>query len=48
MLGHPKLIEFNNKYSVLINHWKNGYCTIQEVLEATEILEKLNICKEDK
>lgn len=41
MLGHPKLIEFNKKYSVLLKHHKNGNCTINEVLEAIEILEKI-------
>lgn len=41
MLGHPKLIKFNKKYSALLNHYKNGNCTINEVLEAIEILEKI-------
>lgn len=47
MLGHPKLIEFNKKYKVLLNHWRNGYCNMQEVLEAIEILDKFGFYKED-
>lgn len=39
MLGHPKLIEFNRKYKVLLNHWRNGFCTLNEMMEAIEILE---------
>lgn len=46
MLGHPKLIEFNQKYCVLINHWKNGFCTLDQMLEAIEILENLEKSKE--
>lgn len=41
MLGHPKLIEFNAKYKVLLEHYKNGNRNINEMLEAIEILEKI-------
>ncbi len=41
MLGHPKLIEFNKKYKALLEHWKKGNCTINQVLEVIEILESV-------
>lgn len=41
-LGHPKLIEFNEKYKAILNHYRNKNCTIQNVLDAIEILEKFN------
>lgn len=43
MLGHPELIKFNTRYRVLLEHYRNGNCTMQEVLEAIEILDKFNI-----
>lgn len=48
MLGHPQLIKFNRKYKVLLDHWYNGNCSMQEVLGAIEVLEKFNFYKEDK
>lgn len=45
MLGHPKLIEFNERYKVLLDHWRNGNCTMQQVLEVIEILEKIGFYK---
>ena len=47
MLGHPKLIEFNKKYKVLINYWRNGFCTLNEMFEAIELLEKMQNNKEN-
>ena len=40
-LGHPKLIEFNEKYKALLDHYRNKQCTMQEVLEVIEILDRL-------
>lgn len=40
MLGHPELIEFNRKYKALLDHWRDGHCTMQDVLDAIEVLEK--------
>lgn len=39
-LGHPQLIKFNEKYEVLLDYYTKGYCTLNEFLEAIEILEK--------
>lgn len=39
-LGHPDFIKFNKRYKTLLNYWKNGGCTMQNVLDAIEILEK--------
>lgn len=41
-LGHPKLIEFNEKYNAILKHYRNNNCKIQDVLDAVEILEKYN------
>ena len=41
MLGHPKLIEFNEKCKALLKHWRNGNCTMQQVLEVIELLDKI-------
>lgn len=41
MLGHPKLIKFNKKYKALLEHYNNGNCTINEMIETIEILEKI-------
>lgn len=43
MLGHPQLIEFNKKYATLLEYWRNGHCTMQEVLDAIEVLEKFDL-----
>lgn len=43
MLGHPQLIEFNRKYAVLLDYWRNGNCTMQQVLDAIEVLEKFGL-----
>lgn len=40
-LGHPKLIEFNEKYDVLLEHYRNKQCTMQQVLEVIELLDRL-------
>lgn len=40
-LGHPKLVEFNNKYKAILKHYRNGNCSIQDVLDAVEALEKV-------
>lgn len=45
MLGHPKLIEFNTRYKALLEHWKNGNCTMQQVLEVIELLDKIEYYK---
>lgn len=45
MLGHPKLIEFNTRYKTLLEHWKNGNCTMQQVLEVIELLDKIGYYK---
>lgn len=45
MLGHPKLIEFNTRYKALLEHWKNGNCTMQQVLEVIELLDKIGYYK---
>ena len=45
MLGHPELIKFNRKYKVLLDHWRNGSCTMQDVLDTIEILEKFGFYK---
>ena len=45
MSGHPKLIEFNERYKVLLDHWRKGNCKMQEILEAIEILEKIGFYK---
>lgn len=45
MLGHPKLIEFNRKYKVLLEHYRRGRCTLEEMLEVIAILEKYDIIK---
>lgn len=39
-LGHPALIRFNDKYKAVLKHYRNKKCTIQDVLDAVEILEK--------
>lgn len=39
-LGHPMLIRFNEKYKAILKHYRNNKCTIQDVLDAVEILEK--------
>lgn len=39
-LGHPNLIKFNERYEALLKHYINGNCTMQQVLEAIEVLEK--------
>lgn len=41
MLGHPELIKFNRKYKALLDHWRNGYCSMNQVLEVIEVLEKI-------
>lgn len=41
-LGHPKLVEFNTKYKAILDHYRNKKCSIQDVLDAVEILEKYN------
>lgn len=43
MLGHPDLIEFNTKYKALLQHYRNGDCTMQQVLEVIELLDKYNL-----
>ena len=43
MLGHPRLIEFNTKYKALLEHYKNKDCTMQQVLEVIELLDKYNL-----
>lgn len=48
MLGHPELIKFNRKYKALLDYWRYGNCTMQQVLEAIEILEKIQLYKEEK
>lgn len=48
MLGHPQLIKFDRKYRALLDYWRDGYCTMQEVLDVIEILEKVGFYKEDK
>ena len=45
MLGHPKLIEFNRKYKVLLEYYSKGRCTLEEMLEVIAILEKYDIIK---
>lgn len=45
MLGHPKLIEFNTRYKALLEHWRNGNCTMQQVLEVIELLDKIGYYK---
>lgn len=47
MLGNPQLIRFNQKYSAIIEHYRNGNCTAQEMLEAIEILENINNLEEN-
>ena len=39
-LGHPKLIEFNEKYKALLEHYRNKNCTMQQVLEVIELFDK--------
>lgn len=46
--GHPKFMNFMSKYKAIWQHYRWGYCTLQEAFEAVEILEKLNYKKEDK
>lgn len=43
MERHPKLIEFNKRYKVLLDYWRCGYCTMNEVLEAIEVLSKFEL-----
>lgn len=45
MLGHPRLIEFNERYKALLEHWKNGNCTMQQVLEVIELLDRIGYYK---
>lgn len=44
-IGHPKYIEFQEKYKTLIDYYNNGNCTLQQMIDAIEILEKIN-CKQ--
>lgn len=44
-LGHPSLIKFNERYEALLKHYRNGDCTMQQVLEAIEVLEKMGFYK---
>ena len=39
-LGHPLLIKFNEKYKAILKHYRSGNCSIQDVLDAVEVLEK--------
>lgn len=43
MLGHPYLIKFNRKYKVLLEYWRKGNCTMQQVLEVIELLDKYKL-----
>jgi len=43
MLGHPRLIEFNTKYKALLEHYRNKDCTMQQVLEVIELLDKYSL-----
>lgn len=39
-LGHPKFIELHNKYKAIFKHYNRGLCSLQELYEAIEVLEK--------
>lgn len=41
-LGHPQYITFENKYKTLLDYYNNGNCTLQQMFDAIEILEKYN------
>jgi hypothetical protein len=41
-LGHPKYLEFEEKYKTLIDYYNNGNCTLQQMFDTIEILEKFN------
>lgn len=42
-LGHPKYIEFENKFKTLIDYYNKGNCTLQQMFETIEILEKFEL-----
>lgn len=37
---NPELIRFNKRYKALLDHYKKGYCTMEQVLEVIDILER--------
>lgn len=43
ILAHPKFYEFNVRYKVLLDHWRDGNCTMNDVLDVIEVLDKYNI-----
>lgn len=48
MLGHPELIKFNRKYKALLDYWRDGNCTMQQVLDTIEALEMVQFDEEDE
>lgn len=43
-INYPKIYsQFNKKYATIINHYRKGLCTSQEMLDAIEIIEKFDL-----
>lgn len=41
-LGHPHFIRMYKKYKAIFEHYNKGLCTLQEMYEAMELLEKIS------
>lgn len=39
-LGNPKYIQFENRFKTLLNYYNEGNCTLQEMFDAIEVLNK--------
>ena len=42
-LGHPQFVRMYKKYKAIFEHYNKGLCTLQEMYEAIELLEKFKL-----
>lgn len=44
LVNYPSIFRrFNRKYKAIIDHYKKGLCTSQEMLDAIEVIEKYDL-----
>lgn len=42
-LGHPQFVRMYERYEAIFEHYNRGLCTLQEMYEAIELLEKFRL-----